>query len=460
MTTTLRWGSALHVGQVRQVNQDHVLTQEGLFAVADGMGGHRAGEVASEVAVDTVRSDFTEPSSDRLVAAVQRANATVVSLARDNPDLRGMGTTISALALLQDGDRELLGVVNVGDSRCYLLRAESEELEQITEDHSLVATLVRQGQLTEAEAATHPQRNILTRALGIDGDVLVDSWELEPVQGDRYLLCSDGLFNEVDDRTIAAVLRRLADPDEAAAELVRRANEHGGRDNISVVIVDVVAADTELGAAPGRDARILGVVHGEDRSGASPEAIPARPQPAGGSPSDRADTDRDDPAPAPPSGPRSRLTWRVGVFLLALVAIVGGTYLAVTWLAGSAYYVGLDDEVVTIYNGRPDGTLWIDPTVEEVPDPPIAADELPAEFADDVAAGREFSSLDDARRYVDNIREAMDEQDRASGSDPETSTTDAGGGIGGVVAEASTTTTSLAVAPGQVTPPPPTTAVP
>ena len=454
MTTTLRWGSALHVGQVRQVNQDQVLVQEGLFAVADGMGGHRAGEVASEVAVDTIRTDFAEPSAERLVAAVQHANATVVSLAREDPDLRGMGTTVSALALLHDGDRERLGVVNVGDSRCYLLRAESEELEQITEDHSLVATLVRQGQLTASEAATHPQRNILTRALGIDGTVLVDSWELEPVKGDRYLLCSDGLFNEVDDRTIASVLRRLADPDEAAAELVRLANEHGGRDNISVVLVDVVEADTEVGSAPGRDGRIVGVVHGEDRDGAGPEAIPARP--GHDADDDRAGASGPPTSPTPvatsTSGPRSRLTWRVGAFLVALVAIVGGTYLAVTWLAGNTWYVGLDDDVVAIYEGRPDGTLWIQPTVEEVPEPPIAAEDLPAEFADDVAAGREFSSLEDARRYVENIRDAMDDEPAADD--------DAGDGIGGAVTSTTApTTTTSAVAPA-APPAPPAPALP
>lgn len=441
MTTTLRWGSALHVGQVRQVNQDHVLTQEGLWVVADGMGGHRAGEVASEVAVDTLRSGFTAPSAEQLVAAVQEANATVVGLARDNPDLRGMGTTVSALGLLRDGDRDLLGVVNVGDSRCYLLRAESEDLEQITEDHSLVATLVRQGQLTADEAATHPQRNILTRALGIDGTVLVDSWELEPVRGDRYLLCSDGLFNEVEDRTIAAVLRRLADPDEAAAELVRLANEHGGRDNISVVVVDVVEAGTSVGSAPGRDARIIGVVHGEDRVGAGPEAIPARPQPDGGS---EADGDPSSAAPKAAKGPSSRLSWRVVAFLVALVAIVGGTYLTITWLAGNTWYVGLDDDVVAIYNGSPGGTLWIDATVEEVPDPPIPADELPAEFADDVAAGREFSSLDDAQAYVENIRTAIEDLEQPEGAAAEG---EAGGGIGGAVSDTPTTTAGAGVPP-------------
>ena len=149
-----------------------------------------------------------------------------------------MGTTLCALALVQGDGYEALGVVNVGDSRLYILK--EGELEQITEDHSLVATLERQGRLTRAEAAVHPQRNIVTRALGIDSKVMVDSWEIAPVSGDRYLLCSDGLFNEIDDNRIAATLRKLADPTEAANELVRLANEAGGRDNITCVVVDVL----------------------------------------------------------------------------------------------------------------------------------------------------------------------------------------------------------------------------
>ena len=155
---------------------------------------------------------------------MQQANDAVVGRSSDDPDLRGMGTTLCALAVVQGrtGTRRL-GVVNVGDSRIYLLQ--DGELEQLTEDHSLVATLEREGRLTRAEAAVHPQRNIVTRALGIDSKVMVDSWEIAPVSGDRYLLCSDGLFNEVDDDRIAATLRKLADPTEAA----KRAGAPGQR---------------------------------------------------------------------------------------------------------------------------------------------------------------------------------------------------------------------------------------
>jgi protein phosphatase len=152
--------------------------------------------------------------------------------------MRGMGTTLCAVALVMIETHERLAVVNVGDSRVYVLQ--DGALIQVSEDHSLVESMVRQGTLTPEQAKVHPQRNILTRALGIDGEVGVDSWEVAPFSGDRYLLCSDGLFNEVPDERIAEVLATTEDPNEAASILVTMANEGGGRDNITVVIVDVV----------------------------------------------------------------------------------------------------------------------------------------------------------------------------------------------------------------------------
>ncbi len=229
--TRFAWGAATDTGRVRQANEDSLLAVDGLFAVADGMGGHKAGEVASRLAVETLQEEFDAAGTDVLVGAVQNANDVLVERSSDDAELTGMGTTLCAMALVDADGRDAMAVVNVGDSRLYLLS--EGELTQITEDHSLVATLERQGRLSRAEAAVHPQRNILTRALGIDARVMVDSWEILPVVGDRYLICSDGLFNEVDDNRMAATLRRLADPAEAAKELVRLANEAGGRDNIT-----------------------------------------------------------------------------------------------------------------------------------------------------------------------------------------------------------------------------------
>src|SRR5437764_8265515 len=205
--TQLSAGGATDVGLVRDHNEDRYLADERLFAVADGVGGHKAGEVASQTAVETLQREFTEPTTDALIDAVKTANRTVWNLAETNSDQRGLGTTLTAIALVGDGDEERLAVVNVGDSRAYLLQ--QGELEQLTEDHSLVEQLVREGQLT-------------------------------PYKGDRLLLCSDGLTNEVTDEEIASTLRTVSDPEEAARQLVGEARDHGGNDNITCVVVDVV----------------------------------------------------------------------------------------------------------------------------------------------------------------------------------------------------------------------------
>src|SRR3954454_4724966 len=239
--TELRAGGATDTGLVTAHNEDNSLADERLFAVADGVGGHKAGEVASQTAVDTLQREFTEPTTDGLIDAVKTANRTVWDLAESNPDQRGMGTTLTALALVDEDGEERLAVVNVGDSRAYLLQ--HGELEQLTEDHSLVEQLVREGQLTPEEAQVHPQRSIITRALGLDPEVEVDSWELTPYKGDRILLCSDGLTNEVSDDEIASTLRSVSDPEEAARQLVNEARDHGGSDNITCVVVDVLDDD-------------------------------------------------------------------------------------------------------------------------------------------------------------------------------------------------------------------------
>ena len=213
--TDFRVGSATDVGRVRSNNQDSFLVREGdLFAVADGMGGHQGGEVASALALQILGQAHDEPSTSTLVRAVRSANQAVFDKAGSDPDLKGMGTTLTALADVDTREGPKLGIVNVGDSRLYRMR--SDRLEQLTEDHSLVASLVRQGRITAEEAESHPQRNILTRALGIDEAVAVDSWEVEPIPGDRFLICSDGLFNEVDEGRMIATLRAFDDPADAA----------------------------------------------------------------------------------------------------------------------------------------------------------------------------------------------------------------------------------------------------
>ena len=228
-STELRWGGASDIGRVRSNNQDHFLAREeaGIWVVADGMGGHRGGEIASRIACDTVDRSYTLHTIDGLVQAVESANAAVFHTGSGDPDLAGMGTTIVAIALVDDGRGDsVLAIANVGDSRAY--RLSGTDLEQLTNDHSLVADLVREGSLSPEEAAVHPQRNILTRVLGVYDDVPVDVVTVVPHNGDRFVLCSDGLFNEVPEPAISSVLRRLADPADAANELVRLANEGGG----------------------------------------------------------------------------------------------------------------------------------------------------------------------------------------------------------------------------------------
>ncbi|MSX33465.1 MAG: Stp1/IreP family PP2C-type Ser/Thr phosphatase [Actinobacteria bacterium] len=379
--TRFAWGAASDTGRVRQANEDSFLVVDGLFAVADGMGGHQAGEVASHLALESLQSGFTAAGTDVLVRSVEDANRILVERSTADPELAGMGTTLVAMALVEASGRDAIGVVNVGDSRLYLLS--DGNLAQITEDHSLVATMERQGRLTAAEAAVHPQRNILTRALGIDGTVLVDSWEILPVIGDRYLICSDGLFNEVDESRIAATLRRLADPNEASRELIRLANEGGGRDNITCVIVDVV-----------------------DDAGRDPKADPAnrvRNSHTGGDLTVPEPPEAELKAPRAPGAIRSSFTWRVGVFIAAFVFVILAGFAFIWWTGTKTWYVGVDGDKVAIFHGKPGGVLWIEPTLAE--DSELLIANVPRSAVVDVQNGVEQPSLELARAYIDNLVE-------------------------------------------------------
>lgn len=426
--TVLQAGAATDVGRVRQINEDRYLADERLFAVADGVGGHQAGEVASQTSVETLQRTFAAGphTTAALVEAAEAANQAVWQLAQGSREKRGMGTTLTALALVQEDGEEQLALINVGDSRAYLLQ--QGELVQLTEDHSLVEELVRDGKLTPAEAQIHPQRSIITRALGMEPVIRVDSWEITPFQGDRILLCSDGLTNELSDERIASTLRQLADPREAARELVRLARAAGGSDNITVVVVDVVDDD---GRSQQASAALATSGSSRQSTKTVSEPLPdARttnlaPPPPGPSPS-LAPAAADPPTalrrptlapPVPKAKPR-RMTWRVGIFLLAVVAVLGVAVWSVAWYARSAYFVGLDGDQVAIFRGRPGGLLWFDPTLVERKAQPTAADLLPAQLAQ-LQAGHEVASKKDADRYVNNLRQEVD----AAHAPPPTSTT-------------------------------------
>lgn len=383
--TVLRGGGATDTGRVRANNQDAFLVSEHVFAVCDGVGGHQGGEVASATAVGALEEAFTEHTVQGLVDAVVEANRRVWQKANDDPSLRGMGTTVTAVALVVEDGEERIAVANVGDSRGYILT--SGELSQLTEDHSLVEQMYREGRLSREEADVHPQRSLITRALGLDDDVEVDSWQLLPAAADRILLCSDGLSNEVPDDRIGSILRRLADPKEAATELVRLAVDAGGRDNVTVVVVDVLDDDTA--------AREASAALADRPSGT---ASRSGPEPVTGVVDDRRQRRRDRRA----TGSR-RFTWRVALFLVLLLAVLGAAAGAVGWYARRTYYVGAVGDEVAIFKGRPGGLLWFDPTVEQRTG--LALTDVPEARRDDVRDGHEVSDLEAARRYVANLRD-------------------------------------------------------
>jgi len=297
--------------------------------LADGMGGHRGGEVAAALAVSTTLDSFNGSSRTGLVRAVVAANQAIMERSLVDENLLGMGTTICAIAAVV-GELGLdgLAVVNVGDSRVY--HYSSGVLIQVTEDHSLVADLVRAGDLTAEEAARHPQRNILTRALGIEDDPVVDTWELLPVVGDRYLLCSDGLFNELTDDRITEILSQYTDPRVAANELVDRAVDAGGHDNVTVLVVDVTEAPET-----GGEGWILPGVRPEQASASDMIGL-------GGQ------------------------GWRPVALGVGLMGLLAAAFAGVGLYARSGWYVGEHNGGVAVFKGRPSGVLWFNPTVEEV----------------------------------------------------------------------------------------------
>ena len=364
------------VGRIREANQDSFGSVEGLYVLADGMGGHRGGEVASTVAVSATLDGFNIHTRKGLAGAVLRANRAVIVHAAGDPHLTGMGTTICALAQVEGDDgEEALAVANVGDSRVY--RFSNNRLEQVSDDHSLVADLVRAGDLSLDGAARHPQRNILTRALGIEADVSVDTWELVPIEGARYLLCSDGLVNELDDSGIARILRDKADSEAAAVELVRSAVDVGGHDNVTVIVVDVIAAP-----------RVS--------SGVDLTRIPVRP--------DSAST------LGLSDGKRtvSAFAIRLGGIALALSVLLGSVVGVIGIYARSGWFVGFHDDNVAVFRGRPSGILWFDPTLTEVKKLQIM--DLTEDDRARVIDSIKVASLEDANRVIEQLVEHSADQ--------------------------------------------------
>ncbi|MEJ7562851.1 MAG: Stp1/IreP family PP2C-type Ser/Thr phosphatase [Ilumatobacteraceae bacterium] len=450
----LNWGAVTNEGMIRTQNEDSLLVREGLFVVADGMGGHQAGEVASALAVSRMATNLegTPGRLDALIASIRDANADIFDAAATDASQQGMGTTVTAVVVIAtpSGD-EALGLANVGDSRTYLFR--HERLRRISIDHNYVQELIDAGHITPDEARNHPRRNIITRALGIEPSVRVDAWTMPLVRGDRFLLCSDGLVDEVTDDDIADVLATHTDPQRAAERLVEMANDAGGRDNITVVVVDVldgaetpaadeidlepiwstepddeqaedtteevlVLADPDPDAADkaDREAVAAGLLAPDDDA-----PLPAVPLTGGDVDADGAGASSgaddskgastgsdgvspeakgsDDDGDEPRRG-RRRLT-RFLASIVVLAVLVAGFVVFAAW-ARRGYFLAFDDDgAVVVYKGREGSVLWFDPTEEARSS--LSRDILDADSIERVEGTPEFSSRANAETNVNDV---------------------------------------------------------
>ena len=366
----LKWGASTDVGMVRQQNEDSYLAEENLYVVADGMGGHNAGEVASALAVTTLKAGARTgiDSVERFRELVQQANTAIYTASLDDSTQSGMGTTLTALSIVAGEEPRVL-VANVGDARTYLWR--NGALTRLSVDHSYVQELVNEGIITPEEARVHPRRNIVTRALGIDRSVVVDVFSHLVRTGDRIVLCSDGLVDEVSDADIAVVLGQHSDPQDTAEALVMVANTAGGRDNTTVIVVDVLDDISEPVVLPTPD-------NTTPMEALAPVQL----------------------APAKKSKVGMVLFWS------ALVAIVFSAITVIGVYGRSGYFIGFDsNDQVAIYRGRVGGILWFQPTIETQTS--MSGEELPEDILRDVALNREFSSSSQASKYLALIRIAI-----------------------------------------------------
>jgi serine/threonine protein phosphatase PrpC len=404
--------AATDVGRLREGNEDSHYRGSSVFAVADGMGGHQAGEVASETALEPLLAvdgrDFAsaEDAERMLVEAIRAANRDVVAKADANPEFQGMGTTLTAV-LVRDGE---LHIAHVGDSRAYLLRR-GERINQLTTDHTLVEELVQEGRLSRDEVATHPQRSIITRAIGVEWDVEVDT--LPPLQlqvADQVLLCSDGLSGPVSDAQIGEILERYEDGDAACRALLDAANAAGGPDNITVVLLRVIGRDE--GTPPGGTA--LEAVTTTDLRGArggTATALDARAQaeaetqPAEDQTLDEARVDSGATGTPTPRRRDRRGARRVLVGLLVTAIGLGAAAGIGYWLLSRSYFVGDDNGRVAVFRGLPLEVAGLPLNwVAERTD--LRTSDLQPIRRDRLRSGISVQSLAEGRRYVDETLRA------------------------------------------------------
>ena len=324
-------------GRRRRLNEDAHVVQPPLFAVADGMGGAQAGEIASRIAASVLRDSARGSGTDTVAALIEEANRRVYEAAASDEARSGMGTTITA-ALVEEG---AVHIGHVGDSRAYLVR--DGTLEQLTDDHSLVAELVRSGRLSPEEADVHPQRSVITRALGTDPDVDVDTFTIEAKPGDVFMICSDGLTSMVDDRRILELVERnLSNLDKAAKALVDAANKGGGEDNITIVAF-------EIGEPTGEATETLPAVESEQPDETTLSGIEGIP-----TLTDTTMLSRDELEAL--GEEERRPERRVSPVVIAIGAIGAVVILAalVVWSLSRSYFVGAQpDGHIAVYQGFP-----------------------------------------------------------------------------------------------------------
>ena len=380
-------GSKTDVGRARDMNQDSLLVDEPIFVVADGMGGHLAGDVASRTAIEKITEMSRSKSPEEpgaLQSYVSEANRAIWQKGKADPNLAGMGTTCTLIYL----DGGVAHIAHVGDSRAYLLR--NGELTQLTEDHTLVERMVQEGRLRREDAPKHPQRSIITRALGVDQTVDVDVLDEKLQDGDRLLICSDGLSSMVDDATIAETLRRYEDPKEAAEALVDAANEAGGEDNITVIVLDIRGAGAPSGAASPAAAT---AARSETPVAKAPAhvAAPAKPPPQ---PRDEGD-----------AAPRSRFGRKIVIGLVIALLVGGVAYGLAAYALDNSWFVGTnEDGRITIYKGIPDEIVGLDLSdAQEVTE--VKLEDLPDFLQGNVEEGIKVSSLDEAHETVADLEE-------------------------------------------------------
>lgn len=346
------YGSRTDVGRVREHNEDSLAVNDPLYAVFDGMGGHAAGEVASAIAAQVVTARAPEDLDvEALGQAVQEANLEILRAAREGRGRKGMGTTCTAIML----KGEQLNIAQVGDSRCYLLH--EGRLQQLTRDHSYVADLVEQGAITKDYARIHPDRSKITRALGTDPNMVPDLYEINVSSGDRILLCSDGLYSMVIDDDIEHILCRERDPQKAADKLVKEANEWGGHDNITVIVVDVAGFSVVKKKRLARKSKIT-----------------------------------------------------AAIIIALLVAIIGGAAWGLNTFVSNSAYLGESNGYVAIYHGVPG---WGSDDSPEVSTVKIA--DLDESVANRIRNGEvKYSNLKDAQDLVKTYEQQLEQQQKAA----------------------------------------------